>query len=131
MEENNKKKNKTKVVVITCIIVAILLGIGGAHVYASTHGYGNVFFLIKYLVTGEKPEITDKNELLSDRDITLSYEPINLTENIKIQIRNIQIKDNKAKLVIGVSEKEKNNTTPLKYKVYNESDKLICMTTKY
>ncbi len=126
MEENNKKKNKTKVVVITCIIVAILLGIGGAHVYASTHGYGNVFFLIKYLVTGEKPEITDKNELLSDRDITLSYEPINLTENIKIQIRNIQIKDNKAKLVIGVSEKEKNNTTPLKYKVYNESDKLIC-----
>ena len=126
MEENNKKKSKTKVVVISCIIVALLLTIGGANVYASTHGYGNVFFLIKYLVTGEKPNINDKNELLSDRDITLSYEPINLTENIKIQIRNIQIKDNKAKLLIGVNEKEKNNTTPLKYKVYNESDKLIC-----
>ena len=126
MEENNKKKSKTKVVVISCIIVALLLTIGGANVYASTHGYGNVFFLIKYLVTGEKLNINDKNELLSDRDITLSYEPINLTENIKIQIRNIQIKDNKAKLLIGVNEKEKNNTSPLKYKVYNESDKLIC-----
>ena len=47
-----------------------------------------MFFLIKYLVTGEKTEITGKNDLLSDRDITISYEPILLTEGIKIQIRN-------------------------------------------
>ena len=126
MEEKKPLKIKFKTAVILIIIATIILGVCGANVYASTNGYGNVFFLIKYLITGEKPEIIGKNDLLSDRDITISYEPILLTEDIKLQIRNLQIKDNKAKLIMVVNESKENDVTPLKYKVYNESNKLIC-----
>ena len=126
MEEKKSIKIKFKTAVILIIIAVLLLGICGANVYASTHGYGNVFFLIKYLITGEKTEITGKNDLLSDRDITISYEPILLTEDIKIQIRNLQIKDNKAKLIMAINESKENDVTPLKYKVYNEYNKSIC-----
>ncbi len=126
MEEKKSLKIKFKTAVVLVIIGAIILTIFGANVYASVNGYGNVFFLIKYLVTGEKPEITGKNDLLSDRDITISYEPIILTEDIKLQIRNLQIKDNKAKLFVAVNESKQNETTPLIYKVYNEENILIC-----
>ena len=126
MEEKKQTKIKFKTAVILIIIGVILLGVFSANVYASTNGYGNVFFLIKYLVTGEKAEVTEKDELLSDRDITISYEPIALTENLKIQIRNLQIKDNKAKLIVAVNENLKTDLTPLAYKVYNEENKLIC-----
>lgn len=126
MEEKKPLKIRFKTAVILIIIATILLGICGANVYASANGYGNVFFLIKYLITGEKTEITGKDDLLSDRDITISYEPILLTEDIKLQIRNLQIKDNKAKLIMVVNESKENDVSPLKYKVYNESNKLIC-----
>lgn len=126
MEEKTQTKIKFKTAVILIIVGVILLGGFCANVYASTNGYGNVFFLIKYLVTGDKTEVTEKDELLSDRDITISYEPIALTENLKIQIRNLQIKDNKAKLIVAVNENLKTDLTPLAYKVYNEENKLIC-----
>ena len=123
---NNKHNMVYKIRKIIAIITCVAGLLGGANVYASSNGYGNVFFLIKYLVTGEKTEITNKNELLSDRDITISYKPISLTENLEMQIRNLQIKDNKAKLIMVVNESKENDVSPLKYKVYNESNKLIC-----
>ncbi len=126
MEEKKPLKIKFKTAIVLIIIGAIILTIFGANVYASANGYGNVFFFIKYLITGEKPEISGKDELLSDRDITISYEPIVLTEKIKIQIRNLQIKDNKAKLFVAVNDNQSTEDTPLMYKVYNNENKLIC-----
>ena len=126
MEEKKPLKIKFKTAVVLIIMGAIILTIFGANVYASANGYGNVFFFIKYLITGEKPEISGKDELLSDRDITISYEPIVLTEKIKIQIRNLQIKDNKAKLFVAVNDNQSTEDTPLMYKVYNNENKLIC-----
>ncbi len=126
MEEKKPLKIKFKTAIVLIIIGAIILTFFGANVYASANGYGNVFFLIKYLITGEKPEISGKDELLSDRDITISYEPIVLTEKIKIQIRNLQIKDNKAKLFVAVNDNQSTEDTPLMYKVYNNENKLIC-----
>ena len=112
-----------------CLAVVL----GGANIYASSKGYGNVFFMVKYLITGEKPtSVTGKDALLSDRDITISYEPIQLTENIKMQIRRIQIKDNKAVLTLVVQENTKESDTslvPLKYKVYNSKNEMICEQT--
>ena len=125
MEEKKPLKIKFKTAVIIILTAVVLLGIG-ANVYASVNGYGNIFFLIKYLVTGEKTEITGKDELLSDRDITISYEPITLTKDIKLQIRNLQIKDKETKLMIVVSENTENTTSPLKYKVYNSANTAIC-----
>ena len=121
----NRIKLKYKIGRIIAAITCLIGIIGGANVYASTHGYGNVFFLIKYIVTGERTEITDKNELFSDRDITISYEPISLTEDIKIQIRNLQIKNNQEVLKLEINEKNNTNLTPLKYKLFNEKGKIL------
>jgi len=135
-ESNMNKEHEPKVrkmsiwkrALATAACFVVLLG--GANIYASTKGYGNVFFLIKYLVTGEKVEIVDKNELLSDRDIVISYEPIQLTENIRIQVRRLQIKDNKAVLSVVVKEDgEANNIVPLKYVVNNSKGDIICEQT--
>lgn len=123
---NNKHNMVYKIRKIIAIITCVAGLLGGANVYASSNGYGNVFFLIKYLVTGEKTEITNKNELLSDRDITISYKPISLTENLEMQIRNLQIKDNKATLIIAVNEKNNTNITPLNYKLLNTTEKTLC-----
>ena len=138
-EENLKNKNQdTKIKkfsllkkgLATAACVAIVAG--GANIYASTHGYGNVFFMIKYFVTGEKQEVTDKNAILSDRDITISYEPIQLTENIKMQVRKLQIIDNKARLILALHEnelEENNEVVPLKYKVTGQNTNLLCEKT--
>lgn len=131
MEENKEKQEPQKIksknlwikrtiATAACAVIVV----GGANVYATTQGYDNIFFMIKYLVTGDK-STSDKNEILSDRDITISYEPIQITENIKILISKLQIKDNQAKLIVNVNKKD-GEITKLSYKVYNSSDKKLC-----
>ena len=125
----NKSSKSSKFKNLIAIAACMLAILGGGQIYASTQGYGNVFFLVKYLVTGQKTEIAGKENILSDRDITISYEPIQLTEKIKMQVRNIQIKDNKAKLFLAISENPlESNTTivPFTYKAYNSKNELIC-----
>ena len=88
MKEKKPLKIKFKTVVVL-IIIAVLLVIGGANVYVSTHGYGNIFTLIKYKITGEKNEVTDKNESLSDKAITKEEEKesnLNNTDNVSILV---------------------------------------------
>ena len=100
-EQNSKnqiKKSPWKKILATAACLVVVLGAG--QVYASTQGYGNVFFLIKYLITGQNDSVSGKDEILSDRDITISYEPIKLTDNISLIIKKLQIKDNKATLFL-------------------------------
>ena len=69
MEEKKPLKIKFKTAVIIILTAVVLLGIG-ANVYATKQGYDNIFFLIKYKITGEPKEtITGKDNLLTDRDI--------------------------------------------------------------
>lgn len=128
--KNNKVKKFSTWKKVLATAACFMVVLGGANIYASTQGYGNVFFLIRYLVTGEKVEIVDKDALLSDRDLVISYEPIQLTENIKIQIRRLLIKDNKATLSVVVREdeasEEDRNIVPLKYIVKNGNNETIC-----
>ena len=121
-----KKFYKWKKPVAAAACLAILLG--GGNIYASTQGYGNVFFMIKYLVTGEKTEITDKNEILSDRDIAISYEPINIAKGLTLTVKKLQIKDNEARLFVVSGEKEvlDSSFVPLKFIVCNQDGKLLC-----
>lgn len=127
-----QKTRPTKVPMMKRLLAtaaSFVIVFGMANVYATTKGYGNVFFMIKYLVTGEGTVVTDKSEILSDRDISISYEPIRLTENIRMQIRNLQVKDNKALLNLAVNEtklEEDSTIVPLKYKVYNSANELLC-----
>ena len=125
VEKQNRKFNYKKLVAMAASLVIVF---GAANVYASTQGYGNVFFFIKYLATGEKVTIEDKEEILSDRDIAISYEPIQITENIAIQIANLQVKDGEdSKLIINVNEKKLDtDAVPLKYKIYDSSKNILC-----
>ena len=125
-QKQKKMSNLKRFLSIAACLVVIL---GAGNIYASSKGYGNIFFMIKYLVTGETIETSDKDEILSDRDITISYEPIRLSKNLRIQIRNLQIKNNEAKLKLYVNEEkiEQNlEVAPLKYKVYNSKNTLLC-----
>ena len=99
----NKKSSKWKKILATAASLVIVIGV--ANVYATTQGYDNVFFMIKYLITGEK-NTEGKDNVLSDRDITISYEPINITKGLTITIKKLQIKDNQAKLFVLTDEKD-------------------------
>ena len=125
-ENKQSKFYKWRKPLATAACLTVLLG--GGNIYASTQGYGNVFFLIKYLVTGDKVEVTDKDEILSDRDITISYEPINIVKGLSITVKKIQIKDSEAKLTVVSSEKDvlDSSIVPLKFKVYNSENKMLC-----
>lgn len=114
-------KKKKVLIIVVCLIILLL---SGASVYATTNGYENVFFLVKNLITG-KNETEENEKILSDKDITISYENIYITDTITMKIEKLQIKDGDAKLIVRVDESEQdtNNLTPFIYKIYNESEK--------
>ena len=121
------KKLWVKRTIATAACAVIVLG--GGNIYATTQGYENIFFMIKHLVTKDETVHNDKSDILSDRDITISYETINLTENIVMQVQKIQINGKEAKLILAIKEKEAENSdevVPLKYEVYNSENKILC-----
>lgn len=101
---------------------------GAANVYATSKGYQNIFFMIKYLITGEEQEITQRDEILSDRDLTISLEQIHIAKGLSITVKKLQVVDNKAKLIIETAESEIFNKSivPLNFKVSNSENKLLC-----
>lgn len=130
LNQNNKKgpeKKKVPValkrVVATAACLIVLLG--GGNLYAMSQGYDNIFFLIKHIITGE--DVRGKENILSDRDITISYRSIEIAEGTQIQINSLVIKDNEAKLKIKVNEAEaKEIITPLTYIIKDESGDELC-----
>lgn len=105
-----------KFMTVAASLVIVLIA---SDVYAKTQGYDNIFFLVKDLVVpGEKQD----DEIFSDRDIVISYESIQITDEIELQINELQIKDNKAKLYLLVKEKQENADSPLNYKIYNDEN---------
>lgn len=116
---------KRTIATAACAVIVI----GGGNIYATTQGYDNIFFMIKHLVTKDETVHKDKSDILSDRDITISYETINLTENIAMQVQKIQINGKDAKLILAIKEKElekDDKIVPLKYEVYNINNKILC-----
>jgi len=114
---NRQKKPKNhgwmKLVSVAACFVVIF---AGANVYATTQGYKNVFFMIKDLVNKEENvTITEKSEILSDRDITISYSNIEIAEGLNIQINRLIIKDNEAKLYIRIIKDTENQINIKKY----------------
>ena len=68
MEEKKPLKIKFKTAVILIIVAVIIIGVCGANVYASKYGYDNIFFLIKYKISGRDERITDRDKLLLEDD---------------------------------------------------------------
>ena len=121
MEEklnNNKepiKKSKTKKAKVTVITLSTILVLTlGMQVYASTNGYGNVFFMIKNLIT--TGTLSGDDKIFSDKDITLSYKSIDLAEGLKIQVNRLEVKNGKTK-IYALIKAENGEKLPLTYKV--------------
>ena len=118
------KRKKAKIAVLSLSTFVVLFV--GLQVYASTNGYGNVFFMIKEWVTGEK--VVEEGKIFSDQEITLSYRSIELAEGLKIQVNRLEIKDGKTRLY-AVVKAEDGKQLPLKYEVYSESKEGTSVTS--
>ena len=104
---------------LMAIAASLVIVVITSDVYAKTQGYDNIFFLVKDLVV---PAEKQDDEIFSDRDIVISYQPIQITDEIELQINELQIKDNRAKLYLLVKEKQENADSPLNYKIYNDEN---------
>lgn len=102
-EAKDKKFNRKKILSIVATLVVVFLG---ANVYAATQGYNNIFFMIKNIAT--TGTISGKAEILKDKDITISYEPIEVAKGVKVQFNRFIVKDNKAKLIMVINQEEAN-----------------------
>ena len=113
-DAKDKKFRRKKILSIVATLVVVFLGV---NVYAATQGYNNIFFIIKNLVSSET--VTDRDEILSDKDITISYQPIEVASNLNIQINKLAVKENKATLTIKLDETNPLEYCPTKYVVYD------------
>ena len=118
-KEYNRPSYFVKFKKLMTVAASLVLVVVASNVYARTQGYDNIFFLIKDLVTKEEK---GGEEIFSDRDIVVSYKPIQITDEIELQINELQIKDNKARLFLLVKELKDNSDTPLNYKIYNDEN---------
>lgn len=118
-KEYNRPSYFMKFKKLMTVAASLVLVVVASNVYARTQGYDNIFFLIKDLVTKEEK---GGEEIFSDRDIVVSYKPIQITDEIELQINELQIKDNKAKLFLLVKELKENSDTPLNYKISNDEN---------
>lgn len=132
IEENINKPKKNQVVLkkIVGIAACAVIALGGGQIYASTQGYDNIFFLIREFIKPSQ-ELQGKDEILLDRDITISYQPIQITEDIRIVISKMQVKDNQTKIILSVNKNNINNNDgmPLHFKVYNINREILCDKT--
>ena len=125
------KKNKNQIILkrVAGIAACAVIVLGGGNIYATTQGYDNVFFMIKEWVAPSK-EAYGKDEILSDRDITISYKSIEVAKGIKMQINRLVVKDNEAKLYLKVDQSESElDIKPFTYIVRDENESEICNYT--
>ena len=103
--------------VAACLLVVFV----ASNVYARTQGYDNIFFMIKDLTTPKE----QPTEIFQDKDIIISYKYFNVTDNVEMQINELQVKDNMAKLYLLVRELADNSDTPFSYKVYDGQNAVL------
>ena len=117
--EKAKEKRYARKKILSAVASLMVIFLG-ANVYAATMGYNNIFFIIRDFVNEQI--ITDKDEILSDRDITISYKSIEIAKGIKMQINRLVVEENTAKLYIKVDKANTNlNITPFTYVITDEN----------
>jgi len=102
-EHKSKSIRKKKILAAVASLMVVFIA---ANVYAGTMGYNNIFFMIKNMF--EKTEVTNKDEILIDRDLTISYQSIETSDGLKVQINRLVVKDNEAVLYMNI---DKSNTS--------------------
>ena len=135
-EELNKNEGKKKFkgvtlkkVIVTAACATIVFA--GSNIYASTQGYQNIFFMIKDMISSSK-DTNNRDEILSDKDITISYKPIEITKGIRIQVNRLVIKDNQAALYLQVERTdEEEQAKALIFRVNDESGNKLGEISQY
>lgn len=103
------------------LVASLVIVVFTSNVYATTKGYQNIFFMIKDLYNDTvNPQVE-----FSDRDITISYKPIYVTDSVQLQINKLQAENNVAKLYLNIKEINTTDLTPLKYVVKDENGNLL------
>ena len=106
-EKKDKHKNKLpKMKKILSTVASVMIIFLAVNVYAASRGYNNIFFMIRNLITPKDTYISGKDNILVDKDITISYEPILLDDGITLSVNRFVVKDSKASLFVTISEKE-------------------------
>ena len=120
-KSNNKKifdfssiTRRKKVLATVASLMVIFLTANG---YAAFKGQNNIFFMIRDLVSDNR--VDDAEEILSDKDITISYQPIEIANGVTIQVNRVSIKGNEGSLFIKVNKNEGAKTVPYRF-VVNE-----------
>ena len=128
--ENEKINNTTNEKVIKknfrfrkilAIAASVVILFTGANVYAKSKGYDNIFFMIKFLTTGEKTQ--------SEDEILISNVFLDVTDKISCKVEKLKTKNDDYKLVLQMKESELENKqaiVPLEYRVFNENDEELC-----
>lgn len=110
------KLNKSKK--ILSMVASLMIMFLVANVYAATKGYNNIFFVIRNLFI-EEEAVLEKEQILSDRDITISYEYISIANGVKVQVNNLKMKDGNAELLLLFKEKINSELKPSRVLVYD------------
>lgn len=124
-EENKSKRSRIyKFKKLMTVAASLLIVIVASNVYARTQGYDNIFFMIVDLTSPKEDTVEEDTGkgVFSDRDIIISYKSFQVTDSVEMQINELQIKENKAKLYLLIKELAQNSDTPFSYKVYNDKN---------
>ena len=100
------------------VAASVLITFFAANSYANANGYDNIFFMIKEIWDDKN---ISKEDVFYDKDITISYKSFYITDDIEMQVNELQITKGNAKLFLYVKENNDNIITPFKYKVFNEN----------
>ena len=122
-EEVKKKSGIYQFRRLLAVAASLMIVFVGSNAYAHTRGYDNIFFMIKELTTSKT--VDNPDEIFSDRDIIISYTYFQLTNDTEMQINEMQVKDNEAKLYLLVRENKENEDAPFRYKVYDDKDSIL------
>lgn len=132
--KENKVKKMNNWVRNLSIAASIVVVLGGANVYAHYKGYDNVFFAIRHFITGDKKEVVEKEDLLYNQDITISYKNINIMDGLSIQVNNFTRQGNKGTLYLKINEESNLTYKPYYYIVSdldnNEKELVRHITTR-
>lgn len=130
MEKNNNLKKepkkiqikvKLRTLIIVTIIIIILLA---SNVFAGMMGYGNIFFMIKNLVTTGTLE--GKDEIFNDKEITISYATIEILKDVELQVNKLQIRENNSTLFIQYKDKREDKTN-VTLELLDSNSKELCV----
>ena len=117
-EEERKKRKGGRKFLSAVASLAIVFCV--SNVYATTRGYDNIFFMIKNMIVHE--EVTDKEEILVDKDLTISYQSIEIAEGVKLQINKLTVTANEATLYLSIDENDSSIVHPKRFIIYDITD---------